>query len=599
MNRLKFSLLAFIVTIVTLGIYSCTKEDSSDTTKNAKVESRKSNVSSSYQDEDFRDLARVLSIGVKENLALRTLLKNEALLKFDGDYDILLNKIKNVSISTPRGQQTLTAYLGSIYLRLNLSPKVSGGGDGSGSGGTNVTNFPTKVIYTTLNPTGIPQISNHTDIIPYLVAVYPDIQISIPVRVVNWDVNTYTPICTYVPEDYNEPTTKTVEGFNDGVSVTLDAVNEPNEPVIVVSNSERIQQEEALVNAPNVTIQLTASQSVAGITLNWTVSNPNNDEIAGYRIYKKSLFGNTFVAIFDNMDKDNKVYNDNEVNALQNYFYYVKAYNAMGESESSNIATATAPSVPNPAETFSANHFVQNEIELRWTYPQGQYIQNSKLYKRVIGVHSDYVLVGTFPPSVHDFIDPNVNRGKRVNYKLELINNQGNSNPKHDFVHVPFRNVGEPSIIILNEISYDRSKKKEIEGWLRGEPEFQISIVKGGSTGDAAIVQSSIGLFHNTGTTTPFNRNLLNWLPSDWAEILTFQVIENDYGPKIDLNVSAGYDKKDSTQTNLLNGTVTLSIPDVTDVDNEDCGRATTKFHDLPSPILSFPVGGVRLRLTN
>lgn len=592
MNTLKFLVGTFVVTVVTLGIFSCGIEDTPVDLKTNNLENRSGNTSSPYQDEDFKDLARVLSIGVKENLFLRKLLKQESLLKYDGDYDILLNKIKNEAISTSENQ-TLAEYLGSIYFRLNLSPKFS-----FSSGGTGHTSFPTKVTYSTTNPTGIPQIANPDDIIPYLVTTYPDIQISIPVHPVNWDVDTYTPICTYVPEDYDEPTTLTVEGFDNGTSVTVDAVNEPNEPVIVVSNSERIHHEDALFNAPNVTIQLSASPSVTGITLNWTVSNPNNDEIVGYRIYKKSLFENAFVAIFDNMDEDNKNYNDNAVNALENYFYYVKAYNAMGESESSNIATATAPSVPNPAETFIANHFVKDEIELRWTYPQGQYIQNSKLYKRVIGVNSNYHLVGTFPPTVHEFIDPNVDKGKRVNYKLELFNNQGNSNPKYDFVHVPFRNVGVETSIFLHKITYDISKKNEIEKWMRGEPEFKISIAKAGQTGEAAIVQSALE-FEMDGTTTIFDVEMLKWLPSDWAETLTFSVIEFDGGPKIDLNLDAGFNVKDETQTFFLNGSAKVVFEDITNTKDEDCGRQTHTYYSEISPILSFPKGGVQLHMTN
>ncbi len=586
-----------ILFLISTILMSCNKDDVSNAGTGNKLENRSIYALSLYQDEDFRDLARVLSIGVKENLSLRTLLKTEALLKFDGDFDILLNKVKNEVILIPSGQQTLTEYLGSIYSRLNLSPKFIGG-DGSGSSVSSIINVPTTVTYTITNPTGIPQISNPTDIIPYLISVYPDIQISIPVHAVNWDVNTYTPICTYVPEDYNESTTLTVEGFDNGTSVTVDAVNEPNEPVIVVSNCERIQQVGALVDPPNVTIQLTASQSVSGITLNWTISNPNNDEIVGYRIYKKSLFGNQFVAIFDNMDKDNKNYNDNAVDALQNYFYYVKAYNAMGESGSSNIATITAPSVPNPAETFTANHYIQDEIELRWTYPQGQYIQNSKLYKRVIGVNSEYVLVGTFPSTIYGFIDPNVDKGKRVNYKLELINNQGNSNPKYDFINVPFRNVGVETPLILHKISYDSDKKHEIEGWIRGEPEFKISIAKAGQTGDAAIVQSALK-FEMDGTSLITNRLLSNWQPSDWAEILSFSVIEYDKGPKIDLNLDAGFNFKDTSKTMFLNGSSKVTFEDITNSADEDCGKREHKYHNPTSPILEFPLGGVKLYLTN
>lgn len=317
MRKNKFNLLSivFATLVVILFSYSCSKDDSTQSLEKLEV---RSSINLTHQDVDFRDLARVLSIGVKENLSLRTLIKREALFKYDGDYDILLNKIKNEQLSTNSGQQTVSAYLGSIYSRLGLSPILHGEGvDTTGVGSVSV--FPTIIIYTPSYPNGIPQISNPSDIILYLVSVYPDIQISIPVHANDWDVSTYIPICTYVPEDYNEPTTLTVEGFDNGISVTVDAVNEPNDPVVVVSNSERRLQQVSLVNPPDVSIQLTASQSAFGINLSWTVTNPNSDEIIGYRIYKKSLISNSFVAVADNMDKDNKTYNDIVVNPNENY----------------------------------------------------------------------------------------------------------------------------------------------------------------------------------------------------------------------------------------------------------------------------------------
>lgn len=598
MNRLKFLLGVFIAVVVTLGIYSCTKEDASDTLKTDKLKNRSRIVSSPYQDEDFRNLARVLSIGVKENLSLRTLLKSEVLLKFDGDYDILLSKIKNEAITTSLGQQSLSEYLGSIYLKLNLSPKFSGV-DGNGTRGTTYTNFPTKVIYTTTNPTGIPQISNPTDIIPYLVSVYPDIQISIPVRAVNWDVNTYTPICTYVPEDYNEPTTLTVEGFDNGASVTLDAVNEPSEPVIVVSNSERMQNTESLITAaPNVSIQLSGQATPIGLALSWSVNNPNNEHIEGYVLYRLSYSSNQFVAIKTIWDKNQLVYFDNNVLGNETYSYYLVAFNAAGFSNPSNTIIINSPTMPPPAASFSANHYRQGEIELRWSYPQNNFIQNAKLYKRVIGIDSDYRLIGTFSTSVNYLIDNSINAGRISLYKLELVNFQGNSSPTYDFVDVPFRNINESRTLILTNITYDKNKKSEIEGWLRGEPEFEINVARAGQAGIATLVQKQV-FCQMTGTSNGFDKPILSWKPGDWAEILTFEVIEIDGGPEINLTINAGFDFKDSLQTTFLKGGANISFGDITNTKNEHVGSGEIPYRGNIGPIIQYPTGGVRLRFLN
>ena len=150
----------------------------------------------------------------------------------------------------------------------------------------------------------------------------------------------------------------------------------------------------------------------------------------------------------------------------------------------------------------------------------------------------------------------------------------------------------------MNKITYESSKKSEIEGWLRGEPEFKISIAKAGQTGDAAIVQSALE-FEMKGTSKTVNRLLLNWLPSDWAEVLSFSIIEFDKGPKIDLNLNAGFDFKDSLKTTFLNGEAKVTFEDITHTKDDDCGKREHKYHNGISPILEFPLGGVKLHLTN
>ena len=270
----------------------------------------------------------------------------------------------------------------------------------------------------------------------------------------------------------------------------------------------------------------------------------------------------------------------------------------MGESESSNVATAIAPSVPNAPESFSANHYVQDEIELKWTFPQGQYITSSNIYKRVIGVHSDYILAGSIPSPATKFIDYQVEKGKRVNYLIELVNNQGNSNHKFDFIHVPYRNVGVETPLILHKITYESALKKEIEGWPRGKPEFKISIAKANQTGEAAIVQSAME-FYMKETTLIKNKLLLNWLPGDWAETLTFSVIEFDGGPNIDLNLNAGFDFKNPDKTLFINGSANVTFKDITNAKDENCGKREHKYLNAPSPVLEFPLGGVKLHLTN
>ncbi|MEE9439959.1 MAG: fibronectin type III domain-containing protein, partial [Saprospiraceae bacterium] len=386
-NKGNFYHLPF-ATILIFGlifIYSCSKEESKDIS-NTTVELRSlksgSLVNSSRlnQDADFNNLARVVSIGVEKNKSFRKLLKQQALIQFDGDYDVLVSTIKDEQLITLSGSISVKSFLGNIYQSINASIATE-----SNDGVFNTENDPN---------TGDPVISSPDDIIEYIISVYPIIQISIPVLAEEWDENIHIPVVTFIPEDYNEGVTDYFEGYLNDNPIAVDAVIPPNEPVLVISLNERFHGGSSIVAAPDVDITLSATTSPIGISLSWSVSNPNDDEIMGYRIYRKTLFSNSFEIVHDNIGKENTIYNDNNVDALLSYFYYVKAYNAMGESESSNIAQANAPDVPNAVADFSALHLIADEMELRWTHETGQFIDNTTLFKRVIGVDASYQQIG-------------------------------------------------------------------------------------------------------------------------------------------------------------------------------------------------------------
>lgn len=563
----------FILLICTL-MYNCTDDSTFTYDETEKLELR----NSSSQDVDYRNLAKVVSKAVNDNSEFRCLLKAKALEQFDGDYDILVSQIKDKVIQTQSGSISVKIFLGSIYRSLEISQYREGR------------------PYSTIGITS-DGITSTNDIIEYICSIYPLVQISIPKNIDNWDCDSYIPPCVFIPTDYNEGTTKTFEGYNNNNPISVDAVNAPTNPVIVVSDNERSRSSKVLKIA-DVDIVLSGNTSATGISLTWEIDNPNDDDITGYRIYRKTLTSNNFELLFENNGEENKVYNDNSVSSLENYFYYVKAYNAVGESESSNIVQVIAPSVPLAPSDFSANHFITDEIELRWTHENGQFIENSTLFKRVVGINSQYLEVGTFDPSINEHIDNNVIDGRKVLYKIEDNNNQGNSNPKYDFIEVPFRDVSTPSPTRVTRIRYDEAREGEIEGWGRGRPEIQLTVVKAAQSGDAGIVQEE--MFFDLGSDNDqFNELILNWDPGDWAEVITIQAIEIDKGPNIDLSLSAGFDKKDTITSTFIKGSIDITINDITNTKNETVGRREYRYRDPLNATLEFPRGGVLIDISS
>lgn len=511
----------------------------------------------SPQDIKFHNLAKVVSIAVTESDQLRGLIKSEALQQFDGDYDVLFSKIKDKAING----MALKDYLEAIYIRIGL-----------GRGNTNSINS-----------------------IDDLVLEYPNIQISCPVSADDWDEINYVPIVTFIPEDFNEGVTTTIEGFNNNQSIDVDAVTPPTEPVLVIGICERMSAPPPPMESPDVTIDLIASTSATGTTLLWTVDNPSGDFISGYRIYRKTLFQNNFTLLYDNIDKDNKVYNDNSVAALENYFYYVKAYNPMGESESSNIAEAVAPNVPPGLASFTADHLTQSEIELRWGHDPDHYIESTSVYERVVGVHTTYQPLGTFPLGVNEYFDNNITAGKKVLYKAVENNNQGSSlEPKYDFVVVPFRDVSSPSPVKIDRISYDNGG--EIESWVRGRPEFRVAIMRGISSGDAVTVQENLE-FQMDSDNQQFGSMVLNWQATDFLDVLTIRVLEIDGDNCCSEIVSAAFDKKDNTKQQVIKAAVNVILEEFTDSQHDEVGRAEFRYTDNPHKVIEFPRGGVKFHL--
>jgi len=602
MNRLKILLAAFVVAVLTLGIYSCAKDTSFEhRTENQTISPRSSNASNyTNYDKQLKYFAQVINIAINENAEFRNVLKTESMKQFDGDYNVLVKMIDSMNINHEDNLISISEYLGSIDTRVRNISNNNGNANNSdttvlnGEGSSPNSNNNINNITPPSPPNGG---TGGPSYIPDLIIEYPNIQIGIPLYCDDWNPNIYIPICTFIPD--NDDSYDEVEGFQGDNIIMVDAINEPTVPVIVIGENERVNVNENIVNmTPNTTIILAGQATPIGIALSWTVTNPNNDYIEGYILYRLSYNTNQFSPIATIYDKNQLVYFDNNVLGNETYSYYLVAFNAAGNSSPSNTIIINSPSIPSPAAQFNANHYRQGEIELRWSYPQGSFIQNVKLYKRVIGIDNEYKLIGTFNPTVHHYIDNSVTGGSISLYRLELINFQGNSNPTYDFVDVPFRNISTFADLKLLRIFYDKTKKKEIEGWMRGQPEFEISIVRAGQSGSPAIVQKQI-FCQMTGTSNTFNKSVLSWRPGDWAEILTIEVIEVDGGPKIDLNVNAGFDFKDSIQTTMLKGGVDISLGDITNTKNEHVGSREIPYRGTTSPALSYPMGGVRLFFTN
>lgn len=136
-------------------------------------------------------VARALS-----NSKFRNFIKSEANKQFDGDYDILV-------------LDQLTSSIDGRELQSLL--------------------IDTKVI--------------SESEFEELTKINKKLNISIPLNIDKWETQNQAPVVAYIPTYYKENITETVLGFDYiGKKYSVDAINEPDVPVIVIGRNERVDE---------------------------------------------------------------------------------------------------------------------------------------------------------------------------------------------------------------------------------------------------------------------------------------------------------------------------------------------------------------------
>ncbi len=153
-------------------------------------------------DKNVRKIAKALSKSLK-NKDLRKLIKEEALLKMDGDYDVMWKDLKNKKVSFEAEE-----YILNEVIIENIDDETK-----------------TK--------------KQKKDELDDFEKKYKKLQIAVPIFCEQWDVDNYTPLVAYLPSDYSENWTE-IEAFDSqGKSHLINTQTEPEFPVIVIGKNER------------------------------------------------------------------------------------------------------------------------------------------------------------------------------------------------------------------------------------------------------------------------------------------------------------------------------------------------------------------------
>lgn len=277
----------------------------------------------------IEDYALMLAstLGEKE---LRSIIKEEAQLMFDGDYDILTSKLES-----------------RVLPNRNIQIK-------------NI--LATSQPNTTLKSSNINKLSGEA-YLKKIKKVFPNLQVSVPIHCDEWDTKNYIPLVVYLPFDFDETKTKYVNAYDiNGKKHKLSLEEEPNEPVIVVEISERIDKNgerigmepeymeilpgsltssSILKSAPTGPASLTISHGPANtIILQWAdVANET-----GYEVWRMHQPGETRFGKFATTGQNNNAYVNSSLTVGAKVWYKVRAKNSDGYSPWSPImATTVSP----------------------------------------------------------------------------------------------------------------------------------------------------------------------------------------------------------------------------------------------------------------
>lgn len=293
--------------------------------------------------------AMTLSKAISENSDLRFLLKSEAMKMFDGDFDILLKDIKDLSPQSIHSEAKTKA-------------------NGTISFGEIVG------MYDNLQTKG-----GNSNIIETLSNLYPNYQIAVPVHCEEWLPEEYSPLVAFLPADYDDSIDTEISAFDrDGNTVTLSLEETPDKPVIVVSISERVDRNGNLIyqepiidggeNADMSVVTKAAPAIPSGINLLSTYAQTlelewtDTEGESGYEVFRNMNGGD--YSLVASLSANHNYYVDTGLLPSTRYGYRVRAINADGPSAFTTVI-ATYPSSRNDGERLKVKKMYFTDSALR------------------------------------------------------------------------------------------------------------------------------------------------------------------------------------------------------------------------------------------
>ncbi len=573
MKNLSKEFIAALMAISLLLVLNCCERNDNTT----EILNNEDLFEPTVYNEDLSNLSQSLSSLIRESPETRKIIKGEALKMFDGDYDIMFEDFVSHTISD---YET----------------------DVKGSVKSSIKNLIDEMLNSKIKGS-----KSETSIVEKLTEKYPYLQVSVPVNAEDWNDDDYVPVVTFVPEEYDEANTEYVTGYSpEGDPILVDAVNPPSDPVIVLSMNERIEIIDDIKGPaiPPRPTNLIGSATETGIRLHWYMPDTTNQtNTTGYYVFRKGpndTYYNLHITI---PGAFNRTFDDINIVPASSYSYYVIAYYQAETSSASNYISVIAPNLPKPVASFVAIQHALQEVELRWVNDMTQSIDETRLYKHVVDVTSGYELVRSFPRTEYDYFDGDIVPGKKNIYKITHVTSLGESSPKYDFIHTPFRDPSKESPVYIKQLKFT-CPISDIEGWLKGKPEFYIKVtnVDQGNKNPFIVQEEIICKFDSRSKTSQIfsGRKVLGWKPGFWYDMLTFTAIEYDRpSSELKFSIGVGFNTKDTIKLGLLEAKAGVEYEVKFSNKGKKCGTTYLDYYTNPEWSLEFPNYGFQILVSD
>lgn len=314
---------SFIILTLTAFI-SCEKEDIIIQEQTRELHDV-SDLTLSQKNEMIEQYALILASSLMD-MEMRTIIKKEAQLMFDGDYDVLTCKLEN-SILQKKNIQAKELMAISYEQSIQQNEYLK-------SCQIDVRNQLEK--------------TNRT---------FPNLQVAVPVHCDEWNTEIFTPLVAFLPYDFDDSKTNFVFAYDShGNKHKLSLDQEPDVPVLVVGISERIDengkrigsyplypymQTKNLKSTTSGPSGLNISHGPAGtIILEWA---DTKDE-TGYELWRMLQPNETEFSKFASTDQNDNGYVNSSIDVGSKVWYKVRAIQDEGYSSWSPImATTVSP----------------------------------------------------------------------------------------------------------------------------------------------------------------------------------------------------------------------------------------------------------------